>query len=160
MKFDEKVFTHSTLEEGYDFFITDKWKKRRHFKISTFPCPNGLLSEAIEVVENEKNEPYEFVTLFPFDTDIEYAELQLKAKIKRGINKRYLSKTTPDGSMTLGKKNELVGRIAWNDDPDGPDDTMTLVVDGKIITKDTFWRLLSQYEGWIFKLKIVDRTEE
>ncbi len=67
------------------FFITDKWKKKRHFKISTFPCAGGLVSEAIEIVENVRNEPYEFAILSPFDIDIEYAELQLKAKIKRGI---------------------------------------------------------------------------
>lgn len=158
MKFDGKVFTHSTLEEGYDFFITDKWKKKRHFKVSTFPCPGGLISEAIEVVENGKNEPYEFSILSSFDADIEYAELQLKAKIKRGINKRYLS--SHQGSMTLNNDNELVGRISWNDDPDKTDDSMILIVDGKKISKDAFWRILSQYEGWTFKLNIVDRTEE
>lgn len=111
MKFDGDFFTHSTLEEGSDFFITDKWKKKRHFKISTFLCPGGQISEAIEVVKNGKDEPYEFSILSPFNSDIEYAELQLKAKIKRGINKRYLS--SYHGSITLKEDNELVGRISW-----------------------------------------------
>ncbi len=158
MKFDGKAFTHCTLEEGYDFIITDKWKKKRLFKISTFPCPGGLLSEAIEVVKNNKSEPYEFSILSPFDSDIEYAELQLKAKIKRGINKKYLSSN--HGFLTLKDNDELVGRISWNSDPDKTDDSMVLIVDGKKITKEVFWRILSQYEGWTFKLTIVDRTKE
>lgn len=122
------------------------------------PCVTGLVSEAIEVVKSDEQEPYEFAVLSPFDTDIEYAELQLKAKIKRGINKRYL--TTHEGVLSLTKDNELVGRIAWNEDPDTADHSMALVVDGKRVTKEEFWKILSQYEGWQFKLKIVDRTEE
>jgi hypothetical protein len=156
MKFDGKSFTHSTLEEGYDFSILDKWKKNRHFKISTFPCPGGLLSEAIEVVKNKNTEPYEFSILSSFDTDIEYAELQLKAKIKRGINKRYLKNYK--GRLGLGKENEIVGRINWDQIVD--DGSMILSVDGKRLTKDQFWEILSPYEGWQFKLKIIDRTEE
>lgn len=45
------TITHSTLDEGHDFFITDKWKKKHHFKIATFEVPTGLFSEAIEVIE-------------------------------------------------------------------------------------------------------------
>lgn len=144
MKYNGEFFTHSTLEEGYDFTITDKWKKTRHFKISSFPCPSGLLSEAIEVVKNKNAEPYEFTILSPFDTDIEYAELQLKAKIKRGINKRYLKKY--EGCLCLGNDNEIVGRIIWDQIAD--DGSMVLAVDGKRLTKDQFWELLSSYEGW------------
>ena len=50
--------------------------------------------------------------------------------------------------------------FTWDDDPDNPDYTMFLAVDGKRITKDKFWKILSQYEGWTFKLKIMARTEE
>jgi len=156
MKFDGKTFTHSTLEEGYDFIITDKWKKERHFKVSSFPCPGGLLSEAIEVVNNKNDEPYIFSILSQFDTDIEYAELQLKAKIKRGIDKKYLKNL--EGHLILGEDDELFGRIAWDSNAD--DGSMVLVVDGKRLTKDEFWDLLNTYEGWQFRMKIVDRTEE
>ncbi|MBN1603281.1 MAG: hypothetical protein JW915_16855 [Chitinispirillaceae bacterium] len=158
MKFDGKVFIHSTLEEGYDFFITDKWKKKRHFKISTFPLAGALVSEAIEVVNNGKDEPYIFSIRSPFDSDIEYVELLLKAKIKRGINKRYLAKYR--GTMILKKENELVGRITYNDDPDISESSTMLVVDGKRVTMEKFWQMLSQYEGWTLKLQITDRTDE
>ena len=156
MKFDGVTFTHSTLEEGYDFIIVDKWKKKRHFKISTFPCPGGLLSEAIEVIKDKNAEPYEFSIVSQFDSDVEYAELKLKAKIKRGINKKYL--VNYEGRLIIGKHNEIVGRISWDQIAD--DGSMVLVIDGKRITKDQFWQLLSSYEGWQLKLNIIDRTEK
>jgi hypothetical protein len=156
MKFDGVTFTHSTLEEGYDFIIVDKWKKKRHFKISTFPCPGGLLSEAIEVIKDKNAEPYEFSIVSQFDSDVEYAELKLKAKIKRGINKKYL--VNYEGRLIIGKRNEIVGRISWDQIAD--DGSMVLVIDGKRITKDQFWQLLSSYEGWQLKLNIIDRTEK
>jgi hypothetical protein len=28
---------HSTLDDGYDFFITDKWNKKNQYKIAAFP---------------------------------------------------------------------------------------------------------------------------
>jgi hypothetical protein len=46
--------THSTLDEGYDFFITDQWNKRHHYKIHTFSLGTRHLSEAIEVVESDQ----------------------------------------------------------------------------------------------------------
>jgi len=51
------------------------------------------LSEAIQVlVDSSVQERRIFHVLSDFDADIEKAELQLKAKLKKGINKRYLIK--------------------------------------------------------------------
>lgn len=59
---------HSTLDEGYDFFITDKWGNEKHFKISIFEVPSGLLSEAFEVIKsNIDDEPRVFHILSNFD---------------------------------------------------------------------------------------------
>ena len=154
MKVEGNIFTHSTLEEGYDFFIEDKWKKNRHFKISTFPVPTGILSEAIEVVSDEKVESYIFTILSPFDSDIENAELKLKAKIKRGINKRYL--TNSSWGYELAKNDEMAGRIEWNSENNG---TM-LIVDGKRLSMAELEKLLEPYEGFQFRFQIIDATDE
>jgi hypothetical protein len=53
-----------------------------------------------------------------------------------------------------------VGRIDRYDNPTEPEDSTVLIVDGRRVTKDAFWTMLSQYEGWTLKLQIVDRTEE
>ncbi len=34
---------HSTLDDGYSFFITDKWGNEKHYKIASFEVHSGLL---------------------------------------------------------------------------------------------------------------------
>ena len=62
------------------------------------------MSQAIEVVKDEKSEPYIFSILSPTGSDIEKTELKLKAKIKRGIDNRYLFNNDDDG-YELNEKN-------------------------------------------------------
>jgi len=158
MKQDGNAFIHSTLDEGYDFFITDRWKKRRHFKISTFPLPVGFLSEAIEVVHGKGKEPFMFSVISDFDVDVEQAELLLKAKIKKGINRRHL---VQDGNrLWICDDRILRGRITSNDDFSDTRFDRMLIVDGRRITIEMFYLMLEEYEGWNFKLSIHDRTED
>lgn len=158
MKFDDNVFIHSTLEDGYDFFITDRWKKKRHFKIDSFPVPSGILSEAYEVVSDKNREPYRFTVLSDFDTDIEQAELLLKAKIKKSVNRRHLVKR--GNRLWISDDQILRGRITSNDDFSDTDFDRILVVDGRRITIEMFYRLLEEYEGWNFKFIIRDGSED
>jgi len=110
---DDNTIVHSTLEEGYDFEITDKWNKKHRYKIATFEVPSGLLSEAYEVIDNNlDNEPRVFHILSNFGADIEKAELQLKEKIKKGINKRYLDYR--DGNYSICDDLEVAGRFIWD----------------------------------------------
>lgn len=156
---DNNTITHSTLDEGYDFFISDKWGNVKHFKIATFEVPSGLLSEAIEVIKcNIDDEPRVFHILSNFDSDIEKAELQLKEKIKKGINKRYLEYR--DGELSILDGCEVVGRILWNDNLAKSNFDYFFQVDGKIITIEKFIDLLKGVEGWNFKFRIIDTTED
>ena len=88
---DNSTIIYNTLDEGYDFFITDKWGENHHFKILSFMVPSGLLSDAVEVnIEaNDRapidREPRLFQVLSDFDADVETAEHRLKAKIQKGI---------------------------------------------------------------------------
>ena len=71
---------HNPYEDGFGFFITDKWKKKYRFRISSFPVPAGLLSVAVEVLDNAvHNEPYMFSLASPFNADVEHSEMRLKA---------------------------------------------------------------------------------
>ncbi|MDO9547778.1 MAG: hypothetical protein Q7J65_02295 [Candidatus Marinimicrobia bacterium] len=158
MRIAGNILEHSTLEEGYDFFVTDRWKKKYHFKISYFPVPVGFLSEAVEVVTGKRKEPYMFAVLSDFDSDLEQAELMLKAKIKRGVNRRHL---VQDGKRLRISDSQVVrGRIEWNDDLSDTRFDRILVVDGRKITMEMLYDLLEEYEGWNFKLSIHDRTED
>jgi len=115
MSSEGNTIIHSTLDEDYYFFITDKWKKKYHFKISTFVVSSGLLSEAIEVIESKpKNNPRTFQILSDFDVDIEKAEMLLKAKIKKGINRKHIK--IENGELTICNDEILRGKIGWTDD--------------------------------------------
>lgn len=151
------VIIHSTLEEGYDFFIKDRWRKDYHFKISTFEVPSGLESEAMEVVNEKDREPYLFQVLNDFDADVEQCELLLKTKIKEGIDKRYLRMR--DGKLEIEKSGMICGRIEWNDDFSTTNFDSYFVVDGKRITVEDFVELLQPYEGFHFQFSIKDPSD-
>ena len=159
MKFENGSYVHSTLDEGYDFFITDKWKKKFHFRIATFPVPSGFLSEAIEVITDKKErEPYMFMVLSGFESDEEHSELLLKAKIKRGINRRYLMEK--NGNLQIRDSRELRGRIDWTGNHLNSAFENIFVIDGKRITIEQFVEMLQGSEGWNFRFTIHDMTDD
>lgn len=150
---------HSTLEDGYDFFISDQWNKKYHFKINTFDVPSGLFSEAYEVLEiNADDEPRIFHLISNYDADIEKAELQLKAKIKKGINRRYLENN--DGYYSICDELEVAGRILWDDKHVNTGFDHYFQIDGKKITIEKFLNILEGFEGYNFKFRIMDTTED
>ena len=58
---DQTSFTYSTLNEGEDFYLVDRWGNNLHFKILTFPAPSGWVSEAVEIPnQNSETEPRVF----------------------------------------------------------------------------------------------------
>ena len=137
---------YSTLDQGSDFMITSDHEKKFHFKILTFPVPSGLISEGIEVMAATNQASYIFSILSDFNADIEEAELRLKAKIKRGINKVHLEQI--DGRMTISDNQELRGRIEL-----GATTHMSeklFIIDGKRISTADFLNLLEEYDGWNF----------
>ncbi|GAO31275.1 DUF7713 domain-containing protein [Geofilum rubicundum] len=157
---DANSMTYSTLEKGYDFFISDKWRKKYHFKIFSFPIPCGWLSEAIEVLkDNPVFERRMFQIISDFDADIEKSELQLKARIKRGINKRYLI-SNPDGRLAIGEDGKVAGRILWDQEVPGSEFQRYFEMDGKKITAEEFIELFSSFEGWNFRLQMLDPSED
>jgi len=151
--------THSTLEEGYDFIITDRWKKKYHFKISTFPVPTGSVSEAIEVIDSKKdNKPRIIHVLSDFSADVEKSEFLLKAKIKREINQRHLK--IDNGFLQISDEGQLRGNISWNDNMADTEFKHVFTIDGKRITIENFVKMIECYSGWNFKFKIYDISDE
>lgn len=49
---DENTIIYRPLIDGHDFFIENKWGEELHFKILSFMVSSGLLSSAIEVVDD------------------------------------------------------------------------------------------------------------
>ena len=156
----DNVITHNPYEEGYDFYIKDKWRNQYHFRISTFTVPPGYLSKAIEVIEDQPDrEPYVFEFLSDFEADIEESELNLKAKIKRSINRRHLK--YKDGKLSIGEEETLRGRIEEKDDyPTDSKFVQYFVIDGKRVTIEQFLEMIEPYTNFGFRFQIFDPSEE
>jgi len=153
------VITHNPYEEGYDFYINDKWNNQFQFRISTFEVPSGVLSKAIEFTEKYPDrEPRIFEVLSDFEADIEEAELTLKTKIKKYINRRHLIEVS--GELSIGKEETLRGRIEEADYHSGSHFDRYFVIDGKHITIEQFVELLAPYQSFSFKFQIYDPSEE
>ncbi|MFW6046606.1 MAG: DUF7713 domain-containing protein [Candidatus Woesearchaeota archaeon] len=154
----ESITIHDPYEEGYDFYIKDKWNNQYQFRISTFEVPSGLLSKAIEVTDdNPEREPRMFDVLSDFEADIEEAELVLKAKIKRSINRRHL--VEENGKLSIGKEETLRGRIEESDDHSDSQFARHFVIDGRRITIEQFVEMLEPYPTFGFKFQIYDPSE-
>jgi hypothetical protein len=155
----DNVIIHDPFEEGYDFYIKDKWNHQYQFRISTFEVPSGFLSKAIEVTEdNTDQEPRMFEVLSDFEADIEESELMLKAKIKRGINRRHL--VEENGKLSIGTEETLRGRIEETDDNSDSQFARYFVIDGRRITIEQFVEMLEPYPSFGFKFQIYDPSED
>jgi len=154
--------THSTLDEGYDYFVTDRWNNQLHFKISTFEVPSGWLSEAVEVLHaTSEDEPrvFQVLTFFDSDWDTDDAELQLQDKIEKGVNKRYLKRI--NGRYEWGDDNNTIaGRIMWDNQLKNSSFDYFLHVDGKKVTIEDFVELLVGVEGFNFRFEIIDPSDD
>lgn len=152
MKTSSDVFIRNTLQEGYDFFIKDEFNKEYHFKIASFPTPAGLLSEAIESTLND-SPGYTFSLMSSFDTDVEYAELLLKEKIKKGINQKYHSNAI---NKKLIEKKSLCGRIESHYGELNSKYHKALLVENTRLTIEEFAELIDQLKGFEFEFRIKD----
>jgi len=154
---DDDVVIHSTLESGEDLFIKDQSKKKYHFKLSIFEWSSGFIAEAIEV-KKDILQGYHFNMPFDFDADLEIAKEQFIKKIKRGINRKHLTKHS--GKLKIAKKQILRGRILWNNNFEDTAYNSVFIIDGKRITMENFSKMLEEWEGWHFEFEILDPFDE
>ncbi len=138
------TIVHSTLDEGYDFFIVDKWGAKLHFKISSFMIPPWLLSEAVEVIEERAGrEARVYLVRSDFDSNIEEAEKRLKEKVKKGVNKKYLEFS--DGCHSI-RNSSIKGRFLGD----------YFEVDGLRLSPEEFIKAIECYQGWNFSIRFHD----
>ena len=76
-------------------------------------------------------------------------------KIRRALAKKHIE----DGEFGLQIKDEVV-RGSIDMDMSEADPTPLLVIDGREVTWEQFGRMLMTFEGWQFKLELLDRSDE
>lgn len=130
----------------------------RTFKIERLVVPTGIAYEAYEVTEAEHG--YKFAVLAEFDCNQKELVKKLAEKIEIEVSKKYIEEEVFQGGRSRYIKDfDVVGRI--ESDLDSVDGSVPLIiVDGKTYNWDEFGSLLMQFEGYQFKLRMFDITDD
>ncbi|MEG3070227.1 MAG: hypothetical protein RQM92_04760 [Candidatus Syntrophopropionicum ammoniitolerans] len=132
--------------------------KMYKFTVAKIVLPMGIGYEATEIT-NDNSPGYKVAILDDLDCDQDYLFYKLEAKIKYTLSEKYLQTNTyPNGiKHTRLKEDEVVGRFEYNETND---EIHNVVIDGKVFSWEQLGEMLNAYEGFQFKLKIYDITED
>jgi tetratricopeptide (TPR) repeat protein len=116
------------------------------FLITARKFPSGFLVEAEETPDSRGTRfGYRFRA---FSAIKPWCALgALRDKIRRNLAVNYLDTSEP---VALPTHSELVGRIDYSSE----DKEVVLEIDGRKVTKDDFWKIISIHEGFEIELKI------
>lgn len=131
--------------------------KKHKFIIHKIIHPVGIGYQAVEVTK-DGSPGFRVEVLGNLDCDQADLFNKLEAKIKKTLLKRYLQSTIrPDGNKYTGfKKDEVVGRLEYDDNHENP----KVIIDGKLFSWNDLGRMLNTFDGFQFKLKIYDITDD
>ena len=83
---------------------------------------------------------------------------KLLGKMRRGLSRKHIEVDEFEGMPGMLDEMAARGWIEWDDESGG--ELPLLVIDGKPVSWHEFGRIVSSYEGWQFKLEIMERTDE
>jgi len=114
-------------------------------------------SVALEAFEIEGGTPAGHQFQMPGEPDDDLLSLlgRLIERMRRRLAKRDLDET-PLGLQIAGQS--VRGRIEWDDATYGV--LPLVVIDGQEVSWEQFGKMLMSYEGWQFRMEILDRSEE
>ena len=118
---------------------------------------NPVRGVALNAFELRDGEPagYQFQIVGDPEEDLLALFGRLVEKIRRALSIKH----PKPGSLGLQVAGQVVrGRIEWDQGEEGR--VPLLVIDGREITWDRFGHMLMTFEGWQFKLQILDNSEE
>jgi len=104
----------------------------------------GMFTVSADEILDNKKPGYSFGS---FKTNIPHALADLFHKITKRLATKYLSDSPIQPHLTF---DEAVGQIGYGG----------VIIDGDFLTFEQFCRVLQQYEGFLFELKIKDLSEE
>jgi hypothetical protein len=108
----------------------------------------------IEVLAEEDgwavDEGYRLALLGTHEADVRSMFDQLRRRLRNAISQQFLRSTHRDGWIMRGL--DVEGRLVWRDDGPGYE----VVVDGRRLRWDEFGAALEPFEGWTFRLSMLD----
>jgi hypothetical protein len=126
----------------------------RTFAIRSMLAPTGHAMSA-EEVPRRAGGGYRFEVLGDFEADAWELFQRLYEKMRRELAVRHIELTEHGWQLT--NRDELVGRIEWDEDTDGA--TPVLVVDGHALAWDDVGRMLMTFEGFTLHAVVKDSIE-
>jgi hypothetical protein len=99
---------------------------------------------------------YEFEVIGEPADDLFMLLKRMIERIRRTLSVKHIEEDERHGLQI--KDMTVRGRIEWDDEEDGR--VPVVVVDGREISWDQFGEMMMSYEGWQFKLEILDRSDE
>jgi hypothetical protein len=125
------------------------------FEIRTMLSGNVVTLRAIEPLGNGQI-GYEAVVYGDVEDDLMDVFQRLYERLRKELGRKHLVQTHL--GTQIGEDGVVRGRII--SDEDGAGEIPLLVVDGRPVTWDELGRMLMTYEGWRFKLEILDRDDD
>ncbi len=117
----------------------------------------GIIWKAVEFLD-EENIGYKFEMHQEFEDNPLKVLKELYKKIENGLSKKFIEKKISFGrEFFILKENKAEGRIEWDDDYDGHIPKFN--IGGKEYSLEELGRMMMAYEGWNFKLEILEPTD-
>jgi hypothetical protein len=129
------------------------------FDINKRIMGTGVFWEAVEVNDGKYN-GYQFEVQVDMDGDQHEAVQKLYNKISKGLLKKNIEVKSYDGHKIYSMADdEIVGRIEW-DDTEPQEHVPVFIIDGKKYSLQELGKIMISHEGFNFKLKLYDLTED
>ena len=111
----------------------------------------------MEAFELEDGHPcgYEFQVIGEPDDDLFMLLKQVIERIRRALSVKHI-KQDEHGPHIANM--HVRGRIEWDENEDGR--VPIVIVDGRELTWERFGQMMAEFEGWQFKMEILDRSDE
>lgn len=140
-----------------EIIFSDCYGKEHSFQIINRINPIGVSWEAVEFLEGDKR-GYLFQIHQEFDEDPKVALERLYKKVEVGLSKKFIERNLSFGREYNSLRDGVVeGRIEWDEKYEG--NIPKLIIDGEEYSFYELGRMLMSYEGWNFKLEIIEPTE-
>lgn len=148
--------------DDYDGFereaiFKDSDNVEHNFHIIKRINPMGVLWEAIEFLDGDEI-GYLFQVNQDFEDNPNGILKTLYKRIEDGLSRKFIKKEMLYGREYYSLKDDRAeGRIEWDEMHEGH--IPKFIIDGEEYSLDEIGKMMMSYEGWNFKLEIIEPTE-
>lgn len=140
--------------------LTDAEGHRHQFR---FRILRGLAGIEVELQELgvPLGEGYRYAVLGAHDADVAELVAAVRSRADAGIRRRSLEPNPHRAGYLLAEDTDVVeGRLVWSEEGNEVGTPYDVIVDGRKLTWEEMGRALEAYEGWRFRIELVDPIDD